>query len=126
MTSYHALVWIDRDEAKIFGIGPEENDRSKIDGRSLRHHIHADSAGQSTIPPDANFLHEVAGALAAARAILIAGPGRAKTELAGFLKEQYPLIGRRIWRVESLDRTSGGEMVVAARRYFRAEDRVHQ
>ena len=44
MTHHHPLFWIDHhQEARIFGIGPDESDLSKIDARSPNHHIHRQS-----------------------------------------------------------------------------------
>ena len=127
MTHYHALVWIDHQEARIFGIGPEESDLSKIDARSPHHHIHrkADHTGHGTESLDANFLRRVADALASARAIVVAGPGRAKTDLAGFLTEHFPAVAKNIWRIEAMDHPTDGELIAAARKYFHAEDRMH-
>lgn len=128
MTHYHALVWIDHREAKIFGIGLEESDLSKIDDHAPRHHIHrkADHVGLGTMPMDIHFLHDVAKALEPAQAILIAGPGRAKTDLASFLTEHYPAVGNHVRHIEAMDHPTDGELVAAARKYFHAEDRMHQ
>ena len=54
-------------------------------------------------PPDPEFLGEVAKALAPAKAILICGPGKARTELAGYLKDHTPAIAKRIWGIEPMD-----------------------
>ena len=127
MSRYHALVWIDHQEAKIFGIGPEESDKTRIADHSPRHHIHrkANQIGLGTAPMDVGFLGEVAGALTSARAILIAGPGKAKTDFAGYLHERHPAIAKRIWRIEPMDHPSDKELVATAREYFRGEDRMH-
>lgn len=126
MTHYHALVWIDHREAKIFGIGLDESDLSKIDDRAPHYHIRrkADHVGLGTAPLDSHFLHDVAKLLAPTQAILIAGPGRAKTDLASFLTEHYPAVAKNIWRVEAMDHPTNGELVAAARKYFHAEDRM--
>jgi stalled ribosome rescue protein Dom34 len=128
MTHYHALVWIDHQEARIFGIGPEESDKTAISDHAPRHHIHGreNHSGRAAMAIDSGFYREVAEGLKAARAIMIAGPGRAKTELAGYLAEHYPAIAKRIWRIEPMDHPTDNQLVTAARKYFRTEDRMHQ
>lgn len=128
MKNYHACVWIDHREAKVFGIGPEDAERAAITSREPRHHIHrkADHLDLGSEPTDRGFLAEVAQTLKHAQAILIAGPGRARSELAGYLNEHFPAIGKRIWGVEPMDHPSDGQLLAAARKYFRAADRMHQ
>ncbi|MHB1101616.1 MAG: translational machinery protein [Devosia sp.] len=128
MKHYHACVWIDHREAKVFGIGAEEAGKTEIASQEPRHHIHrkADHVDLGTEPTDHRFLAEVAQALTHAQAILIAGPGRARSELAGYLNEHFPAIGKRVWGVEPMDHPSDGQLIAAARKYFRAADRMHE
>ena len=125
---HNVCVWIDHYEARIFGITSNDADKSVVvDGRP-QHHIHrkADHVrlGTETMSPE--FLGEVAEALQPAKAILIGGPGKARTELAGYLNEKYPALAKRIWAIEPMDHPSDAELVAAARKYFHAATRMHQ
>lgn len=124
----HSCVWIDHYEAKIFDITTHDADKQVVVDGGARHHIHrkADHVGIGTEPMSRDFLSEVAAALGSAKAIMIVGPGRARTELAGYLNDEYPAIAKRIWAIEPMDHPSDAELVAAARKYFRAAVRMHQ
>ena len=85
----------------------------------------ADHVGMGTVPASPDYLAEVAKALAAAKAILICGPGKARTELAGYLNEHAPTVAKRVWGIEPMDHPTDREMLAAARKYFRGADRMH-
>jgi stalled ribosome rescue protein Dom34 len=127
MSHYHACVWIDHQHAQILSIGVDSADVSRITDHGPVHHIHrkADHVHMGTEPIDHSFLKDVAEALLLARAILICGPGRARTELAGYLNEHFPEIARRVWGIEPMDHPTDGQLVAAARKYFHAADRMH-
>jgi stalled ribosome rescue protein Dom34 len=126
-TYVNVCVWIDHREAKIFGIGLDSADESLVRESGPHHHIHrkADHVGEGKALPDAAFLGAVAGAIAHAQALLLAGPGTAKTELAAYLKHRHPELARRIWGVEPMNHPTDPEVIQAARRFFRAAARLH-
>lgn len=128
MNHYHACVWIDHQQAKVFGIGADDADVAAIKSDAPHHHIHAraDHVGKGHKPISQAFLGEVAEALKPAKAILITGPGLARTELAGYLNEHFPAIAKRVWGVEPMDHPTDGQLTSAARKYFQAADRMHK
>jgi len=123
----HVCVWIDHREAKVFGIGLDAADESVVREPGPHHHIHrkADQIGEGKAPPDEVFLGAVATAIGGAHALLLAGPGTAKTELAGYLKRHHPELADRIRGVEPMNHPTDPEIVRAARKFFRAADRMH-
>lgn len=127
MSHFHGCVWIDHREAKVFGIGATETDEEVIHDHVTHKHIHrkADHVGMGKEPLDHGYLKEVAEALAPFKAIVIAGPGNARTELAGYLNEYHPALAKRVWGIEPMDHPTDPQLVAAARKYFRAADRMH-
>jgi len=125
---HNICVWIDHREARIFGITSSDVDRSLIEDERPKHHIHrkADHIGLGSETMSPQFLGEVAQALQPAKAILIGGPGRARTELAGYLNDKYPALAKRIWAIEPMDHPTDAELVATARKYFQAATRMHQ
>jgi stalled ribosome rescue protein Dom34 len=125
--SYHMCVWIDHREARVFSIEHDDAGLTVIADNGPIHHIHrkADHVGLGTEPTDPSFLSDVAKALAAAKAILICGPGKARTELAGYLNEHASATAKRVWGIEPMDHPTDPEIIAAARKYFRAADRMH-
>lgn len=127
MTHYRVCVWIDHYEARIFGIGLDEADVSVVRDAGPHHHIHrkADHVHLGAEPVDVDFLDSVAAGLRGAGAILICGPGKARFELAGYLNDRHPAIGRKVWAVEPMDHPTDAQLVDIARRFFRAANRMH-
>src|SRR5579863_4008847 len=124
---YHAIVWIDHREAKIFHFAATEVDRIVLHSHGSSRHLHhkANSVGSGHLGLDNDFLHRVVEALTHTGAILITGPASAKTELKNFIAQQRPELMTRISGVETLDHPSDGALVALARKYFKANDRMH-
>jgi stalled ribosome rescue protein Dom34 len=124
---YHALVWIDHREAKVFHFNTTEADVTTIRSSHPNQHIHhkANSGDSGHAPVDKEYLNHVTKALAHAGAILITGPANAKTELAAYIKHSEPGLAARISGVETLDHPTDGALVALGRKFFRADDRMH-
>jgi stalled ribosome rescue protein Dom34 len=126
-THYHALVWIDHREAKVFHFNATEVDRATVRSTHPDQHIHhkANSGDSGHAPVDKEFLKRVIQAIAQAGAILITGPANAKTELVSYIKATQPHLAERISGVEALDHPSDGALLALARTFFKADDRMH-
>jgi hypothetical protein len=118
---YHAVVWLDHHQAKLFHVGLTGDDEvalhPHLPTRHLRHKANAVGSGHAG--PDAHFLEDIASALGDAGEILIIGPAGAKTELAKHLREKHPAIGKRIVAVEAADHPSDGQIVAYAKQHFK-------
>jgi len=124
---YHALVWIDHQQARIFHIDASGADLERISSSNPHQHLHhkANSGDSGHAAVDAPFLHHVADALESAGAILITGPANAKTELASYIQHKRPNLARRISGVETVDHPTDGQLVALARSFFKKDDRMH-
>jgi stalled ribosome rescue protein Dom34 len=124
---YHAIVWIDQREARIFHFNESAAERvivrSHLAGRHLQHK--ANTTGSAHHGVDRDFLQRVTAELTHTGAILITGPANAKLELKGFLVEHHPALAQRISGVEPLDHPSDGALLALARKFFKADDRMH-
>ena len=121
---HHAIVWLDHREAKVFHLNTTEVDRMILHPHRPTRHIHrnATSVGGSTSLLDDDFLKNASEATAEAKAILIAGPDSAKSELAAHLTRHHPGVAGRIVGLETIDHPSDGALVAVARLYFDAKD----
>jgi hypothetical protein len=126
-TLYHAVVWIDHQQARIFRFESGDLDATVVRSSHPHQHIHhkANSGDSGHAPLDKAFLREVAAGLAGAGTILITGPAGAKQELTAYLRDQEPGTAARVAGVESLDHPTDGELVAFARKFFKAADRMH-
>lgn len=124
---FHALVWIDHREAKVFHFNLEESETQVVHSHHPNQHLHhkANSGDSGHAPVDNEFLERVVAALGQAGAILITGPAGAKTELASYIKRSHPSLIERISGIETLDHPSDGDLLAHGRKYFRADDRMH-
>lgn len=123
---YHAIIWIDHREAKIFHINAAGVEPAVVyshaSGRHLQHKANTTGSGHKGV--DKEFFERVIDALSTLETILITGPANAKTELNNYVKEHHPDVAKRISAVEALDHPSDGALVALAVKFFRAEDRM--
>jgi stalled ribosome rescue protein Dom34 len=121
---FHAIVWIDHHEARIFHFNADEVENLVLHPNNPTRHIHhkANSIGSGHAPEDQAFLHHVADSIADAGAVLITGPANAKTELLKHIHHHDPKLIDIIAGVETVDHPSDGALVAYARRYFKAAD----
>jgi stalled ribosome rescue protein Dom34 len=130
MRNKHGCVWLDHREAKIFGVSQsdfEEVDVDVEDTQSAAHiHRKTDGSRLGAHAPDHAYFDEIAGVLGSFKGIVITGPGAARTELAGYLSQHYPLIAKRVWGIEAVDHPTPRQIVAAARKYFHAAVRMHE
>jgi stalled ribosome rescue protein Dom34 len=126
-TPYHAIVWIDHQQAKIFQFDRIDVEsatvRSSHPHENIHHKANARDSGHALV--DRAFLKQVAEALSDAGTILITGPANAKKELAHYLEAEQPGIAARVAGIEALDHPSDGELLAFARKFFNGNDRMH-
>lgn len=125
---FHAVIWIDHHEARVFHFGPAEVDQLVLHPERPTRHIHhkANSIGSGHAAEDHAFLHAVAQSVAEAGAVLITGPANAKTELVKHIHRHEPNLMNAIAAVETVDHPSDAALVAYARRYFQAADRMRR
>lgn len=118
---FHAVVWIDHREARVFHFDRDSAEKRVIHPDNPTRHIHhkAQSIGSGHAPEDQHFLHAVVEAIKDAGAVLIAGPGNAKTELMKHIRHHDPRLEGIVAGVESADHPSDGALLDHARRYFK-------
>jgi hypothetical protein len=120
-THFHAIVWIDHSQAKVFHIGMSGEDEMVLHPHLPTRHLHhkAGSIGSGHAGFDKAFLAQAMNAVSDAGEILIIGPAGAKTEFAKYLRVQHPEIGGRIVAVQAADHPSDREVVAYAKQYFK-------
>ena len=117
---FHAIVWIDHSQAKVFHIGLSGEDEMVLHPHLPTRHLHhkANSIGSGHAAFDKEFFAQAMNAVSDAGEILIIGPAGAKTELAKYLRELHSKIGDRIVAVEAADHPSDHQIVAYAKRFF--------
>lgn len=123
---YHAVIWIDHLEARIFQFGREDVDRLVLHPHNPTRHIHhkAHTIGSGHAEEDQDFLHRVVEAVADAGAVLVTGPANTKTELLKHIHNHDPRMIDMIAGLETVDHPSDGALVAYAKRYFKTADHM--
>jgi len=126
MSHYHAVVWLDHNEARVMHISPDDVEKSVVSPAAPHRNLHRKrgSVSGSRQPEDKQYYHEVVEALAGASEILIVGPGQAKLELIKHIHSHDHGVTDKVVGVETVDHPSDGQLVSFARKYFVAKDRM--
>lgn len=124
---FHALVWIDHREAKIFHFNADAATTAIVRNAHFHQHLHhkANSTDSGHVAVDKEYLQRVVAELATAGAILIVGPGSAKNELNAWIEKHDSRLFSRISAIQTLDHPSDGQLLAHGRKFFVADDRMH-
>lgn len=142
MSTYHAIVWLDRSEAHIVMFDREHIAARKIGSRVTQKahggHVgthqgasgrgpgasghHSPDGGHAT--SDQAYYQSVANALKGVHEILVTGPAQAKDEFKAHCARHAPDIDRAIVGVVGSDHPSDGQLVAMARQYFLKHDKM--
>jgi stalled ribosome rescue protein Dom34 len=123
---YHAVIWIDHREARVFHFSPSDVEKLVLRPDHPTRHIHhkANSIGSGHAAADRDYLQAVAESIADAGAVLITGPANAKTELVEYIRLHHPKLTKVIAGVETVDHPSDAQLVAFAQKYLMATDRM--
>jgi stalled ribosome rescue protein Dom34 len=121
---YHAVVWIDHKQARVFHFNVEEADRTVVRDHIVRDLRAREKGAGHRVEENKPFFEDIAKAIVNAGAILIVGPAQEKDLFAKFLAEKHPAIRTHVEGVEKADHPTDGELLDFARRYVKAADRM--
>lgn len=143
MSTYHAIVWLDRSEAHAILFDREHVEAERIKSRS--HHKatgghvgshqgmhgrgdsasghHSAQGGHAS--HDEDFYHSVAEALKGVHEILVAGPAQAKDEFRAHCQRHDKAVDKAIVDVISSDHPSDAQLVAMAKQYFLKHDKMN-
>jgi stalled ribosome rescue protein Dom34 len=127
MSTYHAAVWMDHHEARIFHLGLDAADEATVKAPHAHVHRHPKGPTAEHNHPDdlRHFFREVAKALEGAQEILVGGPSTAKTQFLAYVHEHDRALEPKIAKVEAIDHPTDAQLVAHARQYFKlAKPRV--
>jgi stalled ribosome rescue protein Dom34 len=113
MTTFHAVVWMDYQEAHVLMFDREHAEAQRIKSRS--HHKHQ---GKPLDTPA--FYAAIAKALVGTHEVLLTGPGLARNEFRDWCKQHQT--GLHIIDSVVSDHPSDAQVVAMARQYFKKFD----
>lgn len=115
MSTFHAVVWMDHNEAHVLMFDREHVESQRIKSRS--HHKHSGKAGDPAV-----FFTAVAQALQGTHEVLLAGPGTARNEFRDWCKVHHGATAKVIVDSITTDHPSDNQLVALARQYFKKFD----
>ena len=116
MSTYHAIVWIDQQEAHVLMFDREHVETQRI--RSRSHHSH-----QGKHTDSHSFFKEVSDQLAGTHEVLT-GPGAARTEFKQWCGLHAKGAAHAIVDNVASDHPSDAQLVAMARQYFKKFDQM--
>ena len=117
MSTYHAIVWIDQQEAHVLMFDREHVETQRI--RSRSHHSH-----QGKHTDSHSFFKEVSDQLAGTHEVLLTGPGATHTEFKQWCGLHAKGAAHAIVDNVASDHPSDAQLVAMARQYFKKFDQM--
>jgi stalled ribosome rescue protein Dom34 len=115
MSTFHAVVWMDHNEAHVLMFDREHVESQRIKSRS--HHRHQGKTGDTT-----EFFGGVAHALVGTHEVLLAGPGAARNEFREWCQAHAKATAAVIVDSIATDHPTDKQLVALARQYFKKFD----
>lgn len=119
MSTFHAVVWIDHQEAHVLMMDPQQPQAQRIVARG--HHRHQ-GHHQGTSSDLAALFTDVAQALQGAHEVLLTGPGLARTEFRTWCSAHRPSTAAITVDSIASDHPSDAQLLAMAQTYFKKFD----
>ena len=115
MSTFHAVVWMDHNEAHVLMFDREHVESQRVKSRS--HHKHQGKSGDA-----AAFYADIAKALQGTHEVLLTGPGAARNEFRDWCQSHVKAAAGVIVDSIASDHPSDNQLVALARQYFKKFD----
>lgn len=117
MTTFHAVVWLDHQEAHVLMFDREHVETQRIKSRT--HHKHQ---GKST--DSVALFADIAKALHGTHEVLVTGPGKARDEFRDWAQRHDAAMAHTIVDSVASDHPTDAQVVAMARQYFKKFDQM--
>jgi stalled ribosome rescue protein Dom34 len=119
MTMFHAVAWVDHQNAQILQFDDEH-----IKAQKVRAHSHHTRQHGSNVRTEHEYYAEVCDALAGITEVLAVGPKTGLADFRHYVEKHLPALGKQIVGWEHSDRPSENQLVAMARQFFLKYDRM--
>ena len=119
MTTIHAVVWIDHQNAQILQFDAEHVEASRVKAHS--HHTHQH---HSAVRTQHEFYGEVCDAMAGVPEILLTGSRQNLADFDHYVRKHRPQLVKSVVGSEVVDHPSTPQLVAMARKWFLKYDRM--
>jgi hypothetical protein len=119
MTMFHAVLWIDHQQAQILQFDAEHVQASKVKAHS--HHTHQH---HSAVRTEHEFYGEVCDALAGIAEVLVTGSRNNLAEFDRYARKHRAALVPALVGSEVVDHPTEAQLVALARKWFLKHDRM--
>ncbi len=119
MTSFHAVVRIDHQNAEIL-----QFDAEHVESQKIKTHTHHTAQHGSKVRTEHEFFGEVCDALSDIPELLVAGSHTAQADFRHYVEKHRPALVPHILAYETVDQPTSGQLVALARKTFLKIDRM--
>ncbi len=121
MQTYHAVIWLDHRDARVFHFNRDAIEKLVIHADHPNHHV-KHSAASATDNRD--YFEQIIKAIGSSFAILVTGPGSAKTEFIRYIETHKADMLANIVGTATVDHPSDKELVAFARQRFSRDHEI--
>ena len=115
MSTFHAVVWMDHNEAHVVMFDREHIKAQRIKSRS--HHKHQGKVGDAV-----SFYQDIAKALNGTHEVLLTGPGLARQEFRTWCQQHQSATAQLVVDSIASDHPSDAQLAALAKQYFKKFD----
>lgn len=119
MSLFHAVVWLDRQNAQVL-----QFDAEHLEAQKVRAHSHPTAQHGSQVRSEHEFHAEVCAALEGVSEVLVTGSHQNQAAFRHYAEKHRPHIARHIVGYETVDHPSEAQLVALARKYFQRRERM--
>jgi len=119
MTTFHAVVWLDHQQAKVL-----QFDTEHVQAEKIKAHSHHTKQRASAVRTEHEFFGEVVDALAGIAEVLIVGSSTAQADFKHYVEKHRTGAAKQIVAYETVDHPSDNQLIAFARKYFLKFDRM--
>ncbi|MBH9554361.1 hypothetical protein [Inhella gelatinilytica] len=119
MSLFHAVLWLDHHEAKLF-----QFDAEHIEAERIRSHTHHTKQHGSAVRSEHEFFADVCDAMKGVTEVLVTGSRTAQTDFRHYLEKHRASQVGQVVGYETVDHPSDKQLVAMARQYFVKHDRM--
>ncbi len=119
MTLFHAVVWIDHQQAQVLQFDTEHVQASKV-----KAHTHHTGQHGSAVRTEHEYFGHVCDALNGIPEVLVTGSHKAQADFRHYVDKHRPALAKHIMGWETVDHPTENQLVALARKAFLKIDRM--
>ncbi len=121
-TSFHAVLWIDHQTARILQFDVEHVQVDTVRTHHHPHHTHSD--GKQGNQDSQTFYREVCDSLEGIGEVLVVGPQTGISDFKNFADRHRPQVAEHLVAFERMAAASEGQLIAKAREFFVRYDQM--